>query len=501
MNAWAAAFCGLFEARTGIRLGTAVRERLDGVLLARTAARGFAGPETYVQWLASAEGQGELQNLIDLVTVTKTSFHRHPEQVAALTTHIVPALHRRLAAGEPLRVWSAACATGQEPYTLAMALADSGWLDRRPTEIMGSDINSVALATARAARYPTAAAAQLPARWQQFLLAEGGQRVVHPSLRQRVRFTQLNLTRDGLPHPAGGWHVIVCANVLIYFGREIVRDLIVRLRQVMAQHSVLLLGATETLAAFDVGLTPVRIGDAYAYAHGGFVGFGDEPPPGGPQNEKKTRKAAPRPPGAPARPDPTRTAAEEPNPKSPHERALALAEKGARAEAITLLVEALTAEPKPPTSLRLLARLLFDERRFAEAIDVFGEVIEVEPFAFDAHFYQGWLSCHVFGDSETAREAFRRALFLEPDFAFARFEFALTLHQTGELRAAVREYERAEAASADPRVRARLKEREAGLADPLWQHDALLVEMCRAQRDLALKGLPPRSGSLSGRGG
>jgi len=173
-------------------------------------------PEAFDLWLGAAEdGDPDARRrLIELLTTNVTRFFRHARHFDLAAEHALWAAHRR----GPARLWSAAAATGEEPYSLAMALIDAFRREDPAATILATDIDETALAVARDAAYDEAALGTLPsARHGPFVgePAEGGRRRLTSAVRRLVHFRQLNLTDVAWPFE-GPFDVVFCRNVLMY---------------------------------------------------------------------------------------------------------------------------------------------------------------------------------------------------------------------------------------------------------------------------------------------
>lgn len=194
----------------------------------------------------------ELQNAIDLLTTNETYFFREPKHFEFLREHLAGELKR---GGQPLRIWSAACSSGEEPYTLALLLADC--LGSRPWEIVASDISTRILEKARSGIYPLDEACGIPQDllYRHCLQGTGrhaGMFTLEPALKRRISFHQINLN-NALPD-VGLFDVIFLRNVMIYFDqhtkRQVVQRLAARLRPggyFFISHSESLNGISEEL--------------------------------------------------------------------------------------------------------------------------------------------------------------------------------------------------------------------------------------------------------------
>lgn len=318
--------------------------------------------------------------LLERALIGKTSFFRHPEQLAA----VVQLLGQRRG---PLRLWSAGCATGMEPYSLALLFPDA------EAEILGTDLSPSSLAVARAGRYGPAQVRDLPPRYAERLrLVEGR---LPARVRERVRFQQLNLADPHAPYPwpAGGrgWDLICCRNVLIYFEPRARLEALHRLARRLAPGGLLLLSPVEQVPA-EVGLHPSFL----AHRDAGYAYVRDP-----------AQALAPLPPlplGAPAQ-------------RTPHELAL---------EALSSAL-ALDREQEPPSSRLLKKALIFEERGQAQAAaEALGEA-QGEELDARAH-WEAARAHRRLGQPAQAEAALRRALLLDPQLWEAAFQLAGLLY-------------------------------------------------------------------------
>jgi chemotaxis methyl-accepting protein methylase len=193
---------------------------------------------------------GEYERLLDALTINVTKLFRNWETYDAIERLVVPELLRR--PDPALRVWSAGCSSGEEPYSLAILFhrqAERAGVRAplaRRLDVLGSDIDRGVLAAAERGVYQPAAFADTPAdlRRRYFQAEEGGLGVV-PEIRSLVRFDRRDLLAD--PPPAGGMHLITCRNVIIYFDRATQEALFERFHQALAPGGFLVLGKVETL--------------------------------------------------------------------------------------------------------------------------------------------------------------------------------------------------------------------------------------------------------------
>jgi len=245
-------FQRLIYRESGIHLTDAKRLLVEGRLSRRLRELGMGFREYY----ALVEGnEAERIVMLDCVSTNETHFFREPRQFEFLETHVWPRFHAAVAAGRRsrcLRVWSAACSTGEEPYSVAMAFfarfpAEAGF----QIDILATDISTRVLERARAAEWPIEKAAEIDGRYlRRFMLRGTGSREgwlkAGPELRRVVRFRRLNLHAEDLPRE-GAYDLIFCRNVLIYFDSEGKARVLDRLLDRLQPEGYLFLGHSETV--------------------------------------------------------------------------------------------------------------------------------------------------------------------------------------------------------------------------------------------------------------
>jgi chemotaxis protein methyltransferase CheR len=232
-----ARFADLIRDQTGIHLRDHKRQLLVARLGQRLRALGLSTFSAYYQFLVCDTSGNELLTLINRVTTNKTSFFREPHHFEFIRSHMIPQVKRE--GGRQLRIWSAGCSSGEEPYSIAMTLlqalgSHNGW-DLR---ILASDIDSDVLEQASAGMYDMELLEEVPPdlRGKYFLRGYGefeGLARVRPELRKMIDFRRINLSQ-----PNWGIHqrfdIVFCRNVIIYFERpvqeRIVRSLASHLR-------------------------------------------------------------------------------------------------------------------------------------------------------------------------------------------------------------------------------------------------------------------------------
>jgi chemotaxis protein methyltransferase CheR len=241
----------------GISLSPSKKALVSGRLAKRVHQHRLNNYAEYLSLLASGSAPGEVQTAIDLLTTNETYFFREPRHFDVLRE----AALRARDAGRTLRVWSAACSTGEEPYSMAMVLADtlgdSGW------EVLGSDISSRVLQRARAGHYVMERTRHIPPAYLKRFCLKGietqeGTLLVERALRQRVQFMQMNLNAR-LPQ-IGSFDVIFLRNVMIYFNAETKRQVVARVVAQLKQGGLFCIGHSESL--HDISDAVVQVSPA-----------------------------------------------------------------------------------------------------------------------------------------------------------------------------------------------------------------------------------------------
>lgn len=233
--------------KTGLVFTDARRSELERGLRRAMERAGSASPDAYLARL-DAEPQS-LDDLVAEITVGETYFFREPDQFALIRDHVLPDLLAHRGADRPLRVWSAGCATGEEPYSIAIVLREMG--RDGAAHILGTDLSRAALARARRARYTRWSFRGVPSTVLETHFAPRGREfTLSPAIRSAVEFGYLNLAEDAYPSLATGvWgmDLILCRNVLIYFDADTVARVATRLLDGLAEGGWLLLGASDPL--------------------------------------------------------------------------------------------------------------------------------------------------------------------------------------------------------------------------------------------------------------
>ena len=247
----------LIYQESGIWLGEHKHALLTGRLARRLRLLGLDDMNEYLHLVTQPDQQHERAVMIDCITTNQTHFFREPRHFDYLSTHVFPEWqHAADAGGRPkhLRVWSAGCSTGEEPYSLAMLLSkhfssEDGW----EFEVLGTDICTRVLEKARTAIYSIEKAKEIPPEFLRahMLRGKGDHKdvmKVSPELHRLVRFARVNLHADSYPI-IGSFDLILCRNVLIYFDQQSKAKVISAIVQHLSPTGLLIVGHSEHLGS------------------------------------------------------------------------------------------------------------------------------------------------------------------------------------------------------------------------------------------------------------
>jgi chemotaxis protein methyltransferase CheR len=372
-----------------------------------------SGARDVPSYLLMLDDPAERQRLLDEVTIQETHFFRNPPQVRALRMHVLPELLRHAEAnGRRLRVWSAGCSTGEEPYSLAMMLREllpstAGW----DVKVIATDISSRALDAARTGRYGARAVQMAtPDELTRFFQpAPDGGHEVRQDVKDLVEFRHHNLVTEAVPFaPSERIDLVLCRNVTIYFGRDTTRALMARLHHCLRDGGYLFLGHSETLwqVSEDFRLVSLGAGESAAFVYRRLDAERTE--------ERRT-----------ILPD-RRTENEGPPPPAPEHR-----------------VKARRVEPAAPalSADQLLdrTRVALSAGRYADAAQLAAEASAAAPLRAEAFYLRG-LALVDTGRDDEALVDLRKAVYLDSALGFAHFLLAGVLDRLGHGAAAAREY-------------------------------------------------------------
>lgn len=258
--------CKLVRQRSAIELDAAKAYLIEARLGPIARKHGCGTTMELIERLQNKPTLQMQQQVVEAMTTNETSFFRDAHPFEALRTTILPELIKLRSSHRTLNIWSAACSTGQEAYSIGMLLHEhfpdlTVW----KTQILGTDLSDDVLEKARAARFSQIEMNRgLPAALlAKYFRRDGMQWELVPQVRALANFIKLNLVEAWPQMPT--MDVVFLRNVLIYFSPETKRAILERVRKVMAPHAVLFLGAAETTMGLDNAFQRVQVDNSVFY--------------------------------------------------------------------------------------------------------------------------------------------------------------------------------------------------------------------------------------------
>jgi chemotaxis protein methyltransferase CheR len=239
--------------RSGMWFSESSKYLLQKRLSPRARELNFDTFQKYFYFLQyDPRAEAEFDQIFDLVTTNETYFFREPAQLQAFTEEIVPDLLSKKALRK-IRIWSAGCSSGEEPYSIAMLLQEAGWYEKAAFEIFASDINQQVLSKARKGMYRENAfrATSEELRGKYFNREADGSWQIRDEIRNRVSFGRLNLYDEARVSLLGHLDVVFCRNVIIYFDDASKRVVVKNFYNRLVDGGYLLLGHSESLISLS----------------------------------------------------------------------------------------------------------------------------------------------------------------------------------------------------------------------------------------------------------
>ena len=454
-------FRDLLHKQSGIYLEESKLDSLRISLVTRATRLGYTNLTEY--FAALERDDHEFNELLNLVTINETSFFRFPQQFDALRERVLP----EIMAGKPatnrtLRVWSAGCSTGEEPYSIAMTLIDMGveGLGWRP-QVLGTDVSTKALAHAKAGVYGKRAmmnvAPDVVSRHYQ-VAPSGGYRV-NDRVRGLVDLGYHNLIKE--PYPLslmGNWDVIFCRNVTIYFRLESTRRVVRNFFDSLNPGGYLFIGHSETLTSISDDFEAIETGGVFLYRKPKakrLFSLGSQP--------AEARAVARTAEGASSRPAPERRRTPKPAPapvpepdsepaplgadliRTPEEmleQARLRLKEGQPAEVRDLVVRILAADPNNAEAHLLSAYVHADTGEYDEALAACHRALAINPLLPVARYILGIIYQRQ-GDNVRAVSELKKTIYIDSEFALAHLNLANIYKSQRKWQAAAKEYENA----------------------------------------------------------
>lgn len=416
-----------------------------------------------------------LDDLIDDLTIGETYFFRNSAQIEFIRREILPEIGRRCSNGRGLRLWSAGCASGEEPFSLAILAEQEGMSDG--VSILASDVSRTALARARTAAYgPRSFREHAAGLAERYFEIRGKRFVLVERLRQRVTFEHINLALDTYPSMANGtWgcDLILCRNVLIYFDRDTVKQVATRLFAALGKGGWLVCGASDPpltdLAPFESIVTDAGV-------------FYRRPMDGTRPLTRRSQgiPATPLPAMAPVRQPPVPTPSIAPRqPPPPVQDPIVEARKAYAAADYGRVIALTASQPADIEEAILRTRALGNLGEAEMAERTVAKALSSHPASAELHFLHAVLLL-AGGHLRGSRATIQRALFLDRSLIVGHLMLGTIQARMGEAAAARRAYRNAHrlASSLPPDEIVPLSdgERADRLSESAKTHMALLAE-------------------------
>jgi chemotaxis protein methyltransferase CheR len=412
-------------------------QALSAAMKRRMEVRGIGGNDAYLSLLM--RDSEELLRLTELLTVNETYFFREPDHLNLMVDALLPEF-TALRTPQPVRIVSAGCSTGEEPYTIAMMLRERfGDTSEQLFDIIGVDIDSTVIATARQGAYgKNSFRGMNPALLDRYFdPCSSGRFQIRDYIKKLVRFEVVNLLEVPYPERMQQPDVILYRNVSIYFPGQVQREIFGKLAELLSDGGVLLVGASETLH-HDVGILSLVKQDSLFY-------YRKTPPLVFVERRASSRFSSPveRPqgsalrtvPSAATRSDALRSRSPERHaPVPPRKRhytevkeqfdeALRLAHLNQYDKALDILVVIIEEDSTFEKAYSLKGSLLMNASRFDEARAVCETILGRDPLCLEAYLMLGMIARQK-GNADEALKRFREAIYLDSSCWLAHFHTA-----------------------------------------------------------------------------
>lgn len=409
------------------------RDSLAYSLGERLSACGLSRVDDYLALLARPDAADELQALLNEVTIQETHFFRNPPQFRALRQHVLPQLIKRATASgtRRLRIWSAGCSTGEEPYSVAMLVRELlPLLDGWDVKIVATDVSTRALEAARVGRYGARALHTAPREdVERWFVRDGEEYVVRPEVRELVEFRHHNLVTEPAPFERDEpIDLLLCRNVTIYFSRDTTRRLMKQFHEALSDGGYLFLGHSETLWQINDEFRLVTLGDAFVYRRDTAADAG--------LAERRTVL-------------PDRRTGDDGLPEGSDRRVAKADRRTSAWEVLTkprVLPFPRRPAPSPSPSPGAAAgdavdevRASLREGRYDDAASLAAAVTRADSMRADAYYLHGLALANLGRDAEALVEL-RKAIYVDPMAGFAHFLLAGVLSRLGDTPGAARSY-------------------------------------------------------------
>jgi chemotaxis protein methyltransferase CheR len=424
-------FARLLLERCGLHFSESRQPELELGVRHAFAASTCTDLDSYYQLLRDPVGGAlDMDRLVNAVTVSETHFFRDTAQFDALYNHVLPQVIERRRSLRTLRVWSAGCASGEEPYSIAMLLRELlPDVDQWAITILATDVNTESLDRARRAVYGEWAFREERAKqWRAHFFAPHGNRYqLVPQVRRMVTFARLNLAEPSYPAYETNtmlMDLILCRNVTIYFGEAVTCQVAERLYSALTDGGWLVVGHSEP------SLTTYRRFQVRNFPGAVLYQRVTEPAAALPAPWPAV-VAAPNPPAADT-PAPLLVESDSPKGANPVGRAQELLEYGHSEQARDLLLEQVRRQPDDPPACALLGQAYANLGDWAEAESWCRQALRVDKLSIDAYYTLALVLQHE-GLLGAAVETMKKVVYLDRNHVLGHYGLANLYRDSGQL--------------------------------------------------------------------
>ncbi len=418
--------------QTGLFFPEKRREDLERGLFDGFAKSGLSSMSEYLEALKAGPPEGLMSKLISLLTISETYFNRDSSQFDLLRREILPKLiESRMTTTRKLRIWSAGCATGEEPYSLAILLRETiPYMDNWDISILATDIDKESIARAQAGRYGRWSFRNMPQEWldKYFFISNTSEYHLSDAIKEQVTLSHVNLKNSIYPsivNDTADLDLIVCRNVMIYFDDHTTAEVMSRFHSCLGEGAWLLSGASDPIPPKDL-FRARNFSGAFIYqkATPGFDARKIVRPKVMAPAAKKTRpRQAAKPIAKPLDPQALKAAAE------------ALLEVGQPSLAANKVCAILKDDPKNGAALLLMARVEVAQGDLEGADQYAKKAISLDKLNASAYYLQSAIRQSL-GKNREAVESLKKTVYLKPGFIAAHFSLACLNKELGHGRLA-----------------------------------------------------------------
>ena len=429
----------------------------------RMNALGILDYDAYYSFIINNDaGRKEFEELLDLILIKETFFFRDERQLKTLLHHVLPELLERKRSPE-IKIWSAGCATGEEPYSIAMAIMENFFPVGMNVSIFGTDISTAALKMAKEGVYSKGSMRAIDT-WvlNKYFTQKDGRYCLIDQVQQRVRFNLLNLIEPYFPFEKNSIDVVFCKNVIIYFRLETVKTIIRRLYDMLTEGGYLFLGHSESLWQISDDFKLEEVGGVFFYrknGKGAVMPLFDKPQQKEKLPEDITRKRFPCTKAAPLqkrqkidmdsvpvrreRRENVLTRGSEQNKKKDISKWLierVQLSGDADADGVLDTIEGVLSEEPGNVDAHLLAgRIYADMGLYDKALKKGLDVLKIDEFSGEAYALTGIIYYKI-GDTEKAVIAFKKAIYLDEKPVLPHYYLGNLYKDSHLIDQAVKEY-------------------------------------------------------------